>query len=1281
MRFIEDGPDIPDELLDKLDEGKVMFFCGAGVSRAYANLPNFIKLAEEVLEKLRILDDDPADQILKLARNDPEKKTKTTEKQINVSDFVSSDIIFSELEKDFDAHDIEIAVAKALNPPKGTRLKAHKIMLDLSTTQDGRTRLVTTNFDRLFEKCDSSLKAWQPPKLPDSNEIGLFQGVVYLHGAARKKYNGSDSRFILSSAEFGRAYLAEGWATQFFKQIVSKYTVIFVGYSADDPLIRYLLEALNKSGDKPNKIYAFHSGTQEQAKKKWKNKGVTPIAYDSKDKHAQLWQTLDKWATRTKDIKAWQDRIIKMARKGPRQLSPFQREQVVQLVLMKDGAQRFSESKNPPPASWLCVFDRTIRFERPYPMVQDDGTPFSLDLFPRYKLDSDIEPEPIKPNDYLANRHIPDEALDAFVINERDKNETQTNPVIPMRSEAALSAGILPTRLGFLGEWIAKISNQNITVWWVARQSGIHPWVQERIKYALEDETNCPDHILHAWQYVFDNWTPKADDRSSNNLEWHWFRKNSEQFGWGEPTIRRYEQLTKPRLVTKSRFLPSAIARPKKKINFKHLIEMTISYNDPPDDIKIPDDALAQIVAVWRRNIEKVMCLEAEKGYQTMINRPLITQNPQREQSYDLVDIVLYYTFFLNRLLEFKPRQAQIEIKFWDNKNHDIYNYLRIWSFQFPKLVPNAKLAQNFSAMDGASFWYAPYEHDLLHVLKARWSDMSLATKRAIEKRILLGREKDKGEKQDEYIKNKTELTLMRLDWLKDKGCNLSVATETQMARLKNTTPTYTPEHVKYVDRSEDGQARPIHMNNDPSALLGLPPSDILPKAQELMGWKGYPPEYKNPFVGLCEANPALALSALGYEATRGKFRTWAWRAFLQSKKRKDDTSSTKKLIAEYIILMSDEPGIEIIYASAYWLKSASKNLPSACVPVFEQLTKWLIKVLHKNHEDEDLTMKSRETARDWGTEAFNRPAGYIAQVLFNDPRIEGLEAKETFPRAWLDIVESMLALPDDQGRWALLFFAHNLRWLYKIDPRWTDDKILQPLRDGNPDTLEAWWEGYIHKGEQPIVPPLFAKIKPHLLTQASHQNFQKRNSSTIIKLILLNWHHKSKNKIAHHILDDDIHRILRDAGDGFRVRFLRMLQEHCKEEGTKHRRWKNKRSHLIKNVWPLQKYVKTVGTSNGLIEFVFSDEQAFPRMSKTIIPLLGKIKEGHVMFLERKIDDAIINKYPETVLEILYRVFPQTLEMQFPQIGKTLNRITTASPKLKRDPRLTELQRRYSAR
>jgi hypothetical protein len=54
MRFHADGPSIPDELLVARDEGRVIFFCGAGVSLARAGLLDFFGLAEKVTSGLGV---------------------------------------------------------------------------------------------------------------------------------------------------------------------------------------------------------------------------------------------------------------------------------------------------------------------------------------------------------------------------------------------------------------------------------------------------------------------------------------------------------------------------------------------------------------------------------------------------------------------------------------------------------------------------------------------------------------------------------------------------------------------------------------------------------------------------------------------------------------------------------------------------------------------------------------------------------------------------------------------------------------------------------------------------------------------------------------------------------------------------------------------------------------------------------------------------------------------------------------------------------------------------
>ena len=93
MRFFENGPAIPDELLHARDEGRVVFFCGAGVSRAKAKLPDFFGLAEKVMKTLGVQADSSARKLLEEARN--------IEAQTGVAGVIAADRIFGLLERDF----------------------------------------------------------------------------------------------------------------------------------------------------------------------------------------------------------------------------------------------------------------------------------------------------------------------------------------------------------------------------------------------------------------------------------------------------------------------------------------------------------------------------------------------------------------------------------------------------------------------------------------------------------------------------------------------------------------------------------------------------------------------------------------------------------------------------------------------------------------------------------------------------------------------------------------------------------------------------------------------------------------------------------------------------------------------------------------------------------------------------------------------------------------------------------------------------------------------------
>ncbi|MBZ0215022.1 MAG: SIR2 family protein [Fimbriimonadaceae bacterium] len=357
MRFIENGPNIPDELLEARDKGEVIFICGAGISIP-AGLPSFAALAKGVVSDLGVSKSHRAHLLLDRALNAEE------------DDYTPPmDQIFNLLKKDYGAL-VQQAVFKRLSMPKGASLIHHKTILDLSADVNGNPRLITTNFDLLFEGARKRIRKYIAPELPDFTAVQKFEGIVYLHGRLPTKGSAilGESSIILSSSDFGRAYLSQGWAARFIRDLLQRFTVVLLGYSATDPPIRYLLEGLETSAfDYRHRIFTFDSGTPKEVDARWRDRNVRGIAYTNKDKsHEALWKSLHAWAERAKDPIAWRKSVIEISQKGPANLSAFERGQVVSLVSSVEGAKAFAEEANPPPPEWICVFDYNSRYAEPY---------------------------------------------------------------------------------------------------------------------------------------------------------------------------------------------------------------------------------------------------------------------------------------------------------------------------------------------------------------------------------------------------------------------------------------------------------------------------------------------------------------------------------------------------------------------------------------------------------------------------------------------------------------------------------------------------------------------------------------------------------------------------------------------------------------------------------------------------------------------------------------------------------------------------------------------------
>ena len=292
--FVPSGPEIPFEVLRAHEDGRLVFFCGAGISY-YTGLPGFEGLVKDAFEKCGV----PLAEMKKDAKEPWD--TAFHENQF--------DRALQILEKEVGTTVMRDKIMDRLTIPVTDPLIIHGALLNLAKTKNGGCRLITTNFDDRFElAAPPGLTAIQSAPRLGPPRIESWRHLTYLHGRIDRKSDPKGRDLVLTSGDFGRAYLRDGWAARFIVELFREYTVLFVGYSLNDPIVSYLIDALaadmRHDGQFRNAyVLANHPPTDSgrlNAEKDWRAKGVEPIPFIAnkrwKDEFKLLNNTLIEWA-------------------------------------------------------------------------------------------------------------------------------------------------------------------------------------------------------------------------------------------------------------------------------------------------------------------------------------------------------------------------------------------------------------------------------------------------------------------------------------------------------------------------------------------------------------------------------------------------------------------------------------------------------------------------------------------------------------------------------------------------------------------------------------------------------------------------------------------------------------------------------------------------------------------------------------------------------------------------------------------------------------------------
>lgn len=304
---------VPERLLTAHGRGHVLFITGAGTSKP-AGLPDFRELTLKVYKRLDAAVHLALEAIPLGVCNQWQVPVGSLrpDQLAEVRRFVQGDydVALGMLERRIDrattpTTKVRNTVTSILREGSKKPAEIHRSLVRLASRGSVST-IVTTNFDLLLELAaksqQKSLDSYSLSSIPRPGRSDEFRGVLHIHGALERDPS-TPSYCIVTDQDFGEFYLRRQVVPEFIYEAARLFRIVLIGYSANDPPMRYLLNAVAADGNRFDDLqerFAFVGaiGSPDPVlMEDWRARGITPIAYDSADGHKQLAYTLGKWAS------------------------------------------------------------------------------------------------------------------------------------------------------------------------------------------------------------------------------------------------------------------------------------------------------------------------------------------------------------------------------------------------------------------------------------------------------------------------------------------------------------------------------------------------------------------------------------------------------------------------------------------------------------------------------------------------------------------------------------------------------------------------------------------------------------------------------------------------------------------------------------------------------------------------------------------------------------------------------------------------------------------------
>ncbi len=1274
MQFITNGPDIPDALLQAHEEGRVVFFCGAGISYP-AGLPGFKGLVE---------------QIYRL------NGTALTEIEREAFERGQFDATLDLLERRLPGQRLAVrrALAQALNAKlrrKGAT-DTQAALLRLARSREGAVRLVTTNFDRIFhvaaKRTGQAFQTYAAPMLPIPKN-SRWDGLVYLHGLLPEKTDDTAlNRLVVTSGDFGLAYLTERWAARFVSELFRNYVVCFVGYSINDPVLRYMMDALAADrmlGEITPQAWALgdcEPGQEHRKAIEWEAKGVTPILYTvpaGTYDHSVLHQTLHAWADTYRDgVQGKEAIVVKHALARP-QDSTRQDDFVGRMLWAlsdKSGlpAKRFADLNPAPPLDWLLEAFSDERFQY-------------SDL-PRFHVPPHVEVD-TKLRFSLIRRPAPYDRAPLMLLASGGMSGSQWDHV-----------------MFHLARWLVRHLDDPRLIMWIAGRGGqMHdrwPWLieHELDRFAVlerDGKTSERDEILlHA---------PKAIPGPLMRTLWRLLLSGRVKSPWRDPNLYRWQgRLKREGLTTTLRLELRELLAPKVVLKepFRWSDEDSISTDEPTRIKQLVDwelvlaadhvhstlrdladepwkSAMPHLLEDFQQLLRDALDLLRELGEagdrsdRSHWDLPSITPHWQNRGFRDWVSLIeLLRDAWLAVRTDESARATRVA-QVWFELPYPTFKRLALFAASYEDCIPPDQWVDWLLAEGAWWLWSTDTGREVFRLFVLQGRHLAGSEQERLEAAILAGPPREMY--RDDLEADRWQDLVARSVWLHLAKLNTSglALGAPAAARLAEISAAYPQWQLATNERDEfshwmSGTGDPDYEDSRDV--------DIAPrKRQELVQWLTKPmperrPFYEDTWRDVCRTRFFHSLSALGDLARDGVWPAGRWREALQTWAEEGMVLRSWRYAAPLVQTIPDALLQEIDHAVTWWVEAASKAI-SRHEEILLNLCRRVL-ALPLETDSGSRIIRNGVKTYDPVSSAINHPIGHVTRALINLWLKQNPNDNDLLPADLKLIFTALCDAQVDRFRHGRVLLGSRLIAFFRVDRSWTEQHLL-PLFDwSNSVEAKAVWEGFLWSPR--LYQLLLTAFKSQFLDSANHYadlGEHRQQFATFLTYAALG---PTEGYTA----------------EEFRTAIGALPQEGLEEsaqalsqalEGAADQRedyWKNRAKPFWQQVWPKSRDLATPRIAESLSRLVIACRDEFPSALAAVRDWLLPIEHpDYVVHLLH--ESGLCRRYPSDALNLLSAVI---VDQQWAprKLGQCLDEIAQAAPPLVQEARYLRL-REYARR